>query len=123
MVLGIGPTPEGLIQPEVVERLQTIGQWLDRNGMAIYGTTITPHYHEGNLWFTAAKDGSRRYAIYALPDGEQLPATLSWSVNLPTKRVRLLSTGKTLKHAIADGRITVRLPRNLPVAPLAIEIE
>lgn len=123
LVLGVGPTPQGLIQPEAVERLQAIGKWLDRNGRAIYGTVNTPHYHEGNLWFTAARDGSRRYAILALPDGEQLPATLSWSVNLPAKRVRLLSTGKTLKHTIADGRVTVRLPQGLPAAPLALEIE
>ena len=123
LVLGVGPTPEGLIQPEAVERLQAIGQWLDRNGRAIYGTVGTTHYQEGNLWFTAARDGSRRYAILALPDGEQLPATLSWSVNLPAKRVRLLSTGKTLKHTIADGRVTVCLPQGLPAAPLALEIE
>ena len=122
-MLGVGPTPEGLIQPEAVERLQAIGQWLAANGKAIYGTVNTPHYHEGNLWFTASKDGKYHYAIYALPDGESLPESLSWSINLPTKRVRLLSTGKTLKHTITDGRVTVRLPRDLHAAPFALEIE
>lgn len=123
LVLGVGPTPEGLIQPEAVDRMQAIGRWLNANGRAIYNTTITPHYHEGNLWFTASKDGSRRYAIYALPDGEQLPATLSWSVNLPTKHIRVLAAGKSLKYKVGDGRVTVTLPKGLPQQPLALEIE
>ena len=123
LVLGVGPTPEGIIQPEAVERLQAIGRWLDKNGKAIYGTTITSHYHEGNLWFTATKDGKHRYAIYALPDGEQLPSTISWSVNLPSKRIRLLETGKALKYKIGDGRVTVTLPKGLSQQPLAFEIE
>ena len=40
LVLGVGPTPEGLIEPETVSRLKEIGQWLSANGKAIYGTTI-----------------------------------------------------------------------------------
>lgn len=123
LVLGVGPTPEGIIQPEAVERLQAIGQWMRANGQAIYNTVNTPHYHEGNIWFTADKDGRCKYAILALPEGEQLPSELTWSVNLPAKRVRLLTTGKTLKHRIADGKVTVRLPKGLPQQSLAIVIE
>ena len=57
LVLGVGPTPEGLIEPEAVSRLKKIGQWLSVNGKAIYNTTITSHYNEGNIWFTQSKDG------------------------------------------------------------------
>ena len=122
MVLGVGPTPQGLIEPEAVERLQGIGKWLRTYGQAIYGTTITPHYHEGNLWFTASKDGSRKYAIYALPEGETLPVTISWTVNLPVKSVRMLGSGKKLKHRISDGRVTVTLPRGMQHQSFALEI-
>ena len=122
MVLGVGPTPQGLIQPEAVERLQGIGKWLRTYGQAIYGTTITPHYHEGNIWFTASKDGKRKYAIYALPEGETLPASISWTVNLPMKSVRMLSSGKKLKHRITDGRVTVTLPRGMQQQSFALEI-
>ena len=123
LVLGIGPTPEGLIEPEVVSRLQEIGKWLKRYGKAIYGTTITPRYHEGNLWFTAAKEGENLFAIY-LPEkeGEPMPATVEWTGNVPTKGVRLLSTGKKLKTRIEGDRVSVRLPRGMASEPFALEL-
>ena len=81
LLLGVGPTPEGEIEPAVVERLHAIGEWLRANGKAIYNTRTTPNYHCGNMWFTADKDGRTLYAIYALPDVESLPATLEWTGN------------------------------------------
>jgi len=41
-LLNVGPTPEGTIQPEFVERLTAIGDWLRVNGASIYGTTYGP---------------------------------------------------------------------------------
>ena len=123
LVLGVGPTPEGLIEPESVSRLQSIGAWLKRYGKAIYSTTITPHYQEGNLWFTKAKDGSRCYAIYRLEDGESLPREISWTVNLPKKSVRLVSTGKRLKYKLEGDAVRVVLPKGLPQESFALEIE
>jgi len=38
-LLNVGPSPEGTIQPEFVERLTAIGEWLKVNGDSIYGTT------------------------------------------------------------------------------------
>ena len=37
LLLNCGPTPRGRIQPEFVERLEAIGQWLEINGESIYG--------------------------------------------------------------------------------------
>ena len=36
LVLGIGPTPEGLIEPESMKRLEVIGQWLKSYGWLKY---------------------------------------------------------------------------------------
>ncbi len=122
MVLGVGPTPEGLIQPEAVSRLKEIGQWLKKYGRAIYGTTITPRYHDGNIWFTAAKDGKSLFAIYQLNEDEAVPAQLTWTGNLPAKGVRLLSTGKKLKTKVTGDRVTVTLPKQMPRESFALEI-
>lgn len=125
LALGVGPTPEGLIEPEVVWRLEEIGKWLKQNGEAIYSTRTTPVYNEGNLWFTASKDGKTLYAIYALPEGEKLPATLSWHGNIPVGNMTLLSNGKKLKYKRFknDGneKVEVNLPKGLPDAPIAIK--
>ena len=123
LVLGVGPTPEGLIEPEAVSRLKKIGQWLSVNGKAIYNTTITSHYNEGNIWFTQSKDGQKHYAIYLLNEGQTLPATISWSQNLPKKSIRLLSNGKKLKYKMNGNNVTVSLPKQLPQQSLALEIE
>ena len=122
MVLGVGPTPEGLIQPEAVSRLKEIGQWLKKYGRAIYGTTITPRYHDGNIWFTAAKDGKSLFAIYQLNEDETVPAQVTWTGNLPAKGVRLLSTGKKLKTKVTGDRVTVTLPKQMPRESFALEI-
>jgi alpha-L-fucosidase len=45
LLLNIGPRPDGTIQPEAVERLRVIGEWLETYGTSIYGTRggpITP---------------------------------------------------------------------------------
>ena len=121
LVLGVGPTPEGIIQDEAVERLNAIGKWMKANGKAIYGTTITPHYHEGSVWFTSSKEG-RLYAVCTLDDGASLPETLSWTVNLPKKSVRLVSNGKRLKYRVKDGKVFVTLPKGMANQPFAMEI-
>ena len=90
LALNVGPDSEGVIDDVVYERLGKVGKWLDKNGEAIYATRITPNYHCGNVWFTANKDGKTLYAIYALPEGEQLPTTIEWEGNLPAGRMTLL---------------------------------
>ena len=121
LLLGVGPTPEGEIEPAVVERLHAIGEWLRANGKAIYNTRTTPNYHCGNLWFTADKDGRTLYAIYALPDGETLPATLEWTGNEPVGKVKLLKGNKTLKCVKKDGKVQVTLPKGIANEPVALQ--
>lgn len=120
LLLGIGPDAQGTIEQPIVERLQVIGRWLRANGKAIYGTRNASHYHDGNVWFTADKDGATLYAIYALPEGETLPATIAWSGNAPRGAVKLLSSGKALKTVTRNGTTTVTLPKNLVQEPVAM---
>ena len=49
LLLGVGPTAEGLIEQPTVKRLQEIGRWMQKNGKAIYHTRITPNYHCGTV--------------------------------------------------------------------------
>lgn len=119
LLLGVGPTPDGVIEEPVVERLHAVGEWLRKNGEAIYDTRPASVYRDGNVWFTAGKDGRTLYALYALPEGESLPAAIEWRGNLPAGRMTLLAGGKTVRYRVEGDRVRVTLPKGLADEPVA----
>jgi alpha-L-fucosidase len=125
LVLGVGPTPEGVIEPESVTRLEEIGTWLHHNGKAIYNTRTTKIYNSGNIWFTADKDGYTFYAIYALPEQNKLPDYIEWEGNIPAKnsKVRLLSDSRTLKWKVENNKVRIYLPKGLAEESFAISFQ
>lgn len=123
LALGVGPTPDGIIEQPVVERLHKIGEWMRANGEAIYNTRITPVYNDGKTWFTANKDGETLYAIYTVSDGETLPATIEWKGNLPKGKMTLLQTGKKVKYSCEGDKVVVKLPEGLKNEPLAFKFK
>lgn len=114
LLLGVGPTADGEIEEAAAQRLRDVGRWLHRYGQAIYATVPLPHFHDGNLWFTAAKDRRTAYALYALPEGEAIPAEIVWHDNLPKGPVRLLHNGRRLKTYVSGDEVRVVLPKDLP---------
>ena len=44
-LLNVGPDAKGVIPEASVTRLKTMGDWLEKNGEAIYGTKAGPHPH------------------------------------------------------------------------------
>ena len=119
LALGVGPKPDGTLQPEVTDRLLKIGKWLDKNGKAIYSTINAKHYNDGKVWFTANKNGKTLYAIYALEDGEKTPKTITWTVNKPNGKLTLLQNGKSVKYTVKGDQVTVTVPAGTKNEPLA----
>lgn len=123
LALGVGPTPDGTIQPEVQKILLNIGSWMNRNGEAIYNTVTTPHYNDGKTWFTASKNKKTIYAVYAIEDGETAPQTITWTVNKPKGKLVLLNTGKAVKYTTNGDKVTVKIPAGTKAEPLAFKFE
>ena len=123
MALNVGPDKNGNFDPEVYERLSTAGEWLKRNGEAIYSTRITPNYNSGNTWFSASKDGKTLYAVYAIDEDGTLPSSIEWEGNIPAGRLRMLNTGKNVKYTVKDNKVTVYLPEGTTAEPLAFKFK
>lgn len=121
LALGVGPKADGTLQPEVVKNLLKIGNWLNKNGQAIYSTVNAAHYNDGKVWFTADKNGKTLYAIYALEDGEKTPKTITWTENKPKGKLILLQNGKSVKYTVKGNQVTVTLPSGLKNEPLAFK--
>lgn len=121
LALGVGPKADGTLQPEVVKNLLQIGNWLNKNGQAIYSTVNAAHYNDGKVWFTADKNGKILYAIYALEDGEKTPKTITWTENKPKGKLILLQNGKSVKYTVKGNQVTVTLPSGLKNEPLAFK--
>lgn len=121
LALGVGPKADGTLQPEVVKNLLQIGNWLNKNGQAIYSTVNAAHYNDGKVWFTADKNGKTLYAIYALEDGERTPKTITWTENKPKGKLILLQNGKSVKYTVKGNQVTVTLPSGLKNEPLAFK--
>ncbi|GAB3646574.1 alpha-L-fucosidase [Echinicola sediminis] len=114
LLLGVGPTPEGLIPQEDVERLKGIGEWLAVNGDAIYGTRTVDFYQDGDVYFTQNKEGEV-YAIKLIQEGESIPEMVSWSSeqSIRGNKVMLLEGGKRLKAIEKEGKVQVTIPKSV----------
>ncbi|KPM47325.1 alpha-L-fucosidase [Jiulongibacter sediminis] len=114
LLLGVGPTADGVFLPEQVERLEEIGEWMNINGEAIYETRALPDFQDGQVYFTKGKDAS----VYALATNSK-NGKVSWSVNLPAtnSKMQLLGYTKPLKWAVENGKVVVTLPKGIPAQP------
>ena len=57
LLLDIGPTADGRIPPIMEERLLQIGDWLGKNGAAIYGSTASPFWPRKFEWGVCTAKG------------------------------------------------------------------
>ncbi len=67
--INVGPTAEGKIPDYEQYPLLKLGEWLNTNGEAIYGTRIWKIQEEGDAWFTAK--GDNIYAIFLKWQGDE----------------------------------------------------
>jgi len=71
LLINIGPRADGTIPEAQQERLLGIGEWLEINGEAIYGTRYREQFREGDIRFTKKGDDVL-YVISLVWPGETL---------------------------------------------------
>ncbi|MGO8819026.1 MAG: alpha-L-fucosidase [Terriglobia bacterium] len=110
MLLDVGPTPEGTIQPEFVERLDAMGKWLDVYGDSIYGTTYGPLQ---NLTFgkTTAKGKVVYLHVFDWPFGGEVEVP---GFEARIAQITVLGDKRKLRFQQANDKLIIRAPASAP---------
>jgi alpha-L-fucosidase len=115
-LLNMGPLPSGAINPEDGKRLEAMGEWLRRNGEAIYDTR--PLGIPAQPWGWPVVKGDQVYLHILNWPGERL--TLP-ALRRPVISAQWLNGAPLESEAGADG-ITLHLPAAAPAATDSIAV-
>ena len=107
LLLDIGPTADGRIPVIMEERLLQIGEWLEVNGDAIYGTRPwKASFDPGGIRYTAKGD-----TVYAIClNRPESRIVLNAPKSTKQTSAVLQATGAALKWKSVDGKMQIEIP-------------
>lgn len=110
LLLNIGPQPNGQLPELALERLHDMGEWLQHNGKAVYGTTA------GNVALgdsvVSTRRGNKLYVHVLQPEIQHLDLTLPERVT----EVKTFPDGESLRYLFQRTRLSMDLnvPDDIP---------
>lgn len=110
LLLNIGPDAKGVMPPKAMEHLKEIGEWLEVNGEAIYGTRPVAPYRNDRLCYT--RKGESVYLIHLARDGQITPPRTYFSEVIPAEDavVTLLGYDVELQWELKNGIAEIYVP-------------
>lgn len=113
ILINVGPTKEGHIDPLYQERLLELGNWLSFNGEAIYGSNPWTIRQNDTLttgvWFTQ-KDGATYASVFSWPENNILQLGSVSELFTTNTTVQILGNSEFLSWTEANGVISVTFP-------------
>jgi alpha-L-fucosidase len=106
-LLDVGPQPDGRIQPEFIERLETMGRWVKKNAEAIYGSTYGPIQDESEYRTT-----ERGASIYAFVMDASCNEIRLRGLHRRFANVRLLSNRRSVPFVTVSGETRIPIARD-----------
>jgi alpha-L-fucosidase len=105
-LLNVGPMPNGKIQPDHVELLKQMGNWLTANGETIYGTSGGPV--TARDWGVTTQKGNKVY-LHILNWQDESLLIPSWGKKI--KSAKLFADKSSVKFTENEFGITVKVPK------------
>jgi alpha-L-fucosidase len=114
LLLNIGPRADGTIPEGMQKRLLGIGEWLDLNGEAIYGTRYwtVPNQKKGNLAFTCKGKTLYAIALSAPTQPFSIEASKEWEQGT-VRSVRLIGSDASVDWAFDSDGLRITPPKDL----------
>jgi alpha-L-fucosidase len=103
-LLNVGPRPDGTIQPEFVSRLKEVGDWLGKNGEAVYGTRGGPLPPRN--WGVTTQKGNQIF-VHVL-DWKDAVLPLA-RLAKPVRSAKYLKDGKPVVFTLDKDTLLLRL--------------
>lgn len=83
LLLGIGAKKDGEFDPEILRRVDLIGEFMKDNNEGIFATRIQPPYNVNRTYFTRSKDGNKIFMFLHKEDnGIAIPEELKAHTNI-----------------------------------------
>ena len=123
-LINIGPKGDGTLVPEQVERLRAMGDWLEINGDAIYGSRYWKVFDQKDEHLAFTTNGKKLYAIkLAKPDSPfTITGTADWKGE-NVKSVKLLGSSAEVKWEMTSKGLKVSPPEDLGTSQHAWSFE
>jgi len=120
-LLNVGPDEHGVIPKNMADRLKLMGQWLEKNGEAIYGTQAGPYPYQiswGSI--TQRKEEGNTNLYLNVVDWPETGTFTLFGLNNKVLNASLLATGEAIgfkrKFDAFSGQniLTLDIPKNEP---------
>jgi len=111
LLLNIGPRSDGTIPKIMVNRLKDMGEWLDDNGEAIYGTMANRVTRSGKVKFTLSKD--RRHLFAFIEKIPKKKLTIKGLNGAGNELILLLGKNKKLNWRNFKNSLVIDIPEDL----------
>ncbi|MBN2812867.1 MAG: alpha-L-fucosidase [Bacteroidales bacterium] len=117
-LLNVGPMPNGKIQPEFIDTLKVLGQWMNQFGETIYGTRQGPV--KPCSWGVSTQKGNRIF-LHVLKSDEQQVVMPRPDEKITA--VQLFHNKERVDYTLTRTELTISIPSGIQHMPdLVIEI-